>query len=40
MLELIQPRKIAESKHRKILAEAGVLGGWNYALDHAWFMKR
>lgn len=40
MIELISPRKVAQSPYRKRLAEAGVKGGWNYALDHAWLYEK
>ena len=40
MLELLSPKKIQDSPYRKRLAEAGIRGGWNYALDHAWLFER
>lgn len=40
MLELLSPRKIQESLYRRRLAEAGIKGGWNYALDHAWLFEK
>lgn len=40
MLELLSPKKIQDSPYRERLAEAGVCGGWNYALDHAWLSER
>ena len=39
-LELLSPRKISESTHRRQLEEAGIKGGWNYALDHAWLFEQ
>ena len=40
MLELINPEIIAKKKWRKKLEDAGVKGGWNYALDHAWLYEK
>ena len=40
MLELISPDAIVRRKWRKRLDEAGVKGGWNYALDHAWLFEK
>lgn len=40
MLELISPDKIRHSKWRQRLEEAGIKGGWNYALDHAWLYEK
>lgn len=40
MLELISPEKISHSKWRQRLEKAGIKGGWNYALDHAWLYEK
>ena len=40
MLELLSPKKIQDSPYRKRLIEAGIKGGWNYALDHAWIFEK
>ena len=40
MLELLSPRKTERSPYHKRLAEAGVRGGWNYVLDHAWLFEK
>ena len=40
MIELISPREIAKSPYRQKLLEAGIKGGWNYALDHAWLFEQ
>ncbi len=40
MLELLSPRKIQESLYRKKLFAAGIKGGWNYCLDHAWLYEK
>lgn len=39
MLELLSPRKTQDNPYRKRLDEAGIKGGWNYALDHAWLFE-
>ncbi len=38
-LQLLSPREIVGWSHRARLDEAGVRGGWNYHLDHAWLFK-
>ena len=38
-LELLSPRAIKDWSHRRRLDEAGVRGGWNYHLDHAWLYR-
>jgi SAM-dependent methyltransferase len=38
-LELLSPRAIKDWTHRHRLDEAGVRGGWNYHLDHAWLYR-
>jgi hypothetical protein len=40
MLELLSPDKIKKSLYRRRLDEAGIKGGWNYALDHAWLFEK
>jgi len=40
MLEILSPKIINESRYRRRLAEAGIKGGWNYALDHAWTFEK
>lgn len=40
MIELLSPKKISTSPYRKLLDEAGIKGGWNYALDHAWLFEK
>ena len=40
MLELLSPKKIEKLSYRKRLVEAGIKGGWNYALDHAWLFEK
>ena len=40
MLELVNPEIIANKKWRKKLEDAGVKGGWNYAIDHAWLYEK
>lgn len=39
MLELLSPLAIDRSPYRQRLADAGIKGGWNYALDHAWLFE-
>lgn len=38
-LQLLSPHAIKDSAHRHRLDEAGVRGGWNYHLDHAWLFR-
>ena len=40
MLEVLSPVNIDKSPYRRRLAEAGIKGGWNYALDHAWLFEQ
>ena len=40
MLELLSPKKIQDSVYRKKLFAAGIKGGWNYCLDHAWLYEQ
>ncbi len=40
MLQILSPKAINESPYRRRLAEAGIKGGWNYALDHAWLFEQ
>lgn len=40
MLEVLSPITINKSDYRRRLAEAGIKGGWNYALDHAWLFEQ
>jgi SAM-dependent methyltransferase len=40
MLHILSPKDIARSPYRSRLAAAGIKGGWNYALDHAWLFER
>jgi SAM-dependent methyltransferase len=40
MLEILSPVAINDSPYRRRLAEAGIKGGWNYALDHAWLFEK
>ena len=40
MLEIVSPNRINDSPYRRRLAEAGIKGGWNYALDHAWLFEK
>lgn len=37
MLKLLSPREIINCPYSQQLVKAEVPGGWNYALDHAWF---
>jgi SAM-dependent methyltransferase len=39
MLEVLSPVSIDKSTYRRRLAEAGIKGGWNYVLDHAWLFE-
>jgi SAM-dependent methyltransferase len=39
VLQILSPKRINESPYRRRLAEAGIKGGWNYALDHAWLFE-
>lgn len=40
MLEILSPLTINASPYRARLANAGIKGGWNYALDHAWLFEK
>ena len=40
MIELLSPKSISASPHRARLAAAGIKGGWNYVLDHAWLFEK
>jgi SAM-dependent methyltransferase len=40
MLEILSPKTIDASPYRRRLADAGIKGGWNYALDHAWLFEK
>lgn len=40
MLKLLSPVEISKSPYRAKLDKAGIKGGWNYALDHAWLFER
>ncbi len=39
MLHIISPKVINSSPERERLLSAGIKGGWNYALDHAWLLN-
>lgn len=40
MLEILHPTVIDKSPYRRRLADAGIKGGWNYVLDHAWLFEK